>query len=55
MKAKFISQAAAKGHRKTSWKKMERLGNLHMPLISRSCYAWIAYQTAYLKITLLNI
>jgi hypothetical protein len=35
---KFISQAAAKGHRKTSWKKYGKIGKplLNMPLISRT-------------------
>jgi hypothetical protein len=38
MKPKFISQAAAKGHPKTSWKKYGKTGKplLNMPLISRT-------------------
>jgi DNA polymerase-3 subunit alpha len=59
MKPKFISQAAAKGHPKTSWKKYGKTGAFAEYAFNKShstCYAWIAYQTAYLKpITLLNI
>jgi DNA polymerase-3 subunit alpha len=52
MKPKFISQAAAKGHRKTSWKKYGKTGKPLLNTFNKShstCYAWIAYQTAYLK------
>jgi DNA polymerase-3 subunit alpha len=59
MKPKFISQAAAKGHPED---KLEKYGKIGKPLLNAfnkshsTCYAWIAYQTAYLKaITLLNI
>jgi DNA polymerase-3 subunit alpha len=51
MKPKFISQAA-KDIRKTSWKNMERLEAFAEYAFNKShstCYAWIAYQTAYLK------
>jgi DNA polymerase-3 subunit alpha len=58
MKPKFISQAAAKGHPKTSWKKIWKDWEAFAEYAFNKslCYAWIAYQTAYLKpITLLNI
>jgi DNA polymerase-3 subunit alpha len=59
MKPKFISQAAAKGHPEDKlekiWKDWEAFAEYAFNK-SHSCYAWIAYQTAYLKpITLLNI
>jgi DNA polymerase-3 subunit alpha len=53
MKPKFISQAAASWTSEDKLKKYGKTGKplLNMPLISRTllCYAWIAYQTAYLK------
>jgi DNA polymerase-3 subunit alpha len=52
MKPKFISQAAAKGHPEDKlekiWKDWEAFAEYAFNK-SHSCYAWIAYQTAYLK------
>lgn len=53
MKPKFIEQAAAKGHDKTKlekiWKDWEAFASYAFNKSHSTCYAWIAYQTAYLK------
>jgi DNA polymerase-3 subunit alpha len=57
MKPKFISQAAAKASEdvRKIWKDWEAFAEYAFKSHS-TCYAWIAYQTAYLKpIILLNI
>ena len=53
MKPKFISQAAAKGHDEEKlekiWKDWESFAEYAFNKSHSTCYAWIAYQTAYLK------
>ncbi|NNK27686.1 MAG: DNA polymerase III subunit alpha, partial [Flavobacteriaceae bacterium] len=53
MKPKFIEQAAAKGHDKDTlekiWKDWEAFASYAFNKSHSTCYAWIAYQTAYLK------
>jgi DNA polymerase-3 subunit alpha len=53
MKPKFISQAAAKGHDEEKlekiWKDWEAFAEYAFNKSHSTCYAWIAYQTAYLK------
>jgi DNA polymerase-3 subunit alpha len=53
MKPKFISQAAAKGHEEEKlekiWKDWEAFAEYAFNKSHSTCYAWIAYQTAYLK------
>ncbi|AXT52415.1 DNA polymerase III subunit alpha [Aquimarina sp. BL5] len=53
MKPKFISQASAKGHAEESlekiWKDWEAFAAYAFNKSHSTCYAWIAYQTAYLK------
>ncbi|WP_298391739.1 DNA polymerase III subunit alpha [Flavobacterium sp.] len=53
MKPKFIEQAAAKGHDATVlekiWKDWEAFASYAFNKSHSTCYAWIAYQTAYLK------
>ncbi|EON78462.1 DNA polymerase III alpha subunit [Lunatimonas lonarensis] len=53
MKPKFIEQAAQKGHDKTKlekiWKDWEAFASYAFNKSHSTCYAWIAYQTAYLK------
>ena len=53
MKPKFISQAAAKGHSEDKlekiWKDWEAFAEYAFNKSHSTCYAWIAYQTAYLK------
>lgn len=53
MKPKFISQAAAKGHSEEKlekiWKDWEAFAEYAFNKSHSTCYAWIAYQTAYLK------
>jgi DNA polymerase III subunit alpha len=53
MKPKFIEQAAAKGHDATIlekiWKDWEAFASYAFNKSHSTCYAWIAYQTAYLK------
>ena len=53
MKPKFVDQAAAKGHDKTKlekiWKDWEAFASYAFNKSHSTCYAWIAYQTAYLK------
>jgi len=53
MKPKFISQAAAKGHAEDKlekiWKDWEAFAEYAFNKSHSTCYAWIAYQTAYLK------
>ncbi|MCK8521090.1 DNA polymerase III subunit alpha [Aquimarina sp. D1M17] len=53
MKPKFIEQAAAKGHPKDKlekiWKDWEAFAAYAFNKSHSTCYAWIAYQTAYLK------
>ena len=53
MKPKFISQAAAKGHDaqvlEKIWKDWEAFAEYAFNKSHSTCYAWIAYQTAYLK------
>ena len=53
MKPKFISQAAAKGHPEHKlekiWKDWEAFAEYAFNKSHSTCYAWIAYQTAYLK------
>ncbi len=53
MKPKFISQAAAKGHEveklEKIWKDWEAFAEYAFNKSHSTCYAWIAYQTAYLK------
>jgi len=53
MKPKFIEQAGAKGHDKVKlekiWKDWEAFASYAFNKSHSTCYAWIAYQTAYLK------
>jgi DNA polymerase-3 subunit alpha len=53
MKPKFISQAAVKGHSEEKlekiWKDWEAFAEYAFNKSHSTCYAWIAYQTAYLK------
>jgi DNA polymerase III subunit alpha len=53
MKPKFVEQAAAKGHDKKKlekiWKDWEAFASYAFNKSHSTCYAWIAYQTAYLK------
>jgi DNA polymerase-3 subunit alpha len=53
MKPKFINQAAAKGHDSKKlekiWKDWEAFASYAFNKSHSTCYAWIAYQTAYLK------
>lgn len=53
MKPKFIEQAAAKGLDKDKlekiWKDWEAFASYAFNKSHSTCYAWIAYQTAYLK------
>jgi DNA polymerase-3 subunit alpha len=53
MKPKFIEQAAAKGMDKIKlekiWKDWEAFASYAFNKSHSTCYAWIAYQTAYLK------
>lgn len=53
MKPKFIGQAAAKGHPEDKlekiWKDWEAFAEYAFNKSHSTCYAWIAYQTAYLK------
>ncbi|WP_299366190.1 DNA polymerase III subunit alpha [Winogradskyella sp.] len=53
MKPKFIDQAAAKGMDKEKlekiWKDWEAFASYAFNKSHSTCYAWIAYQTAYLK------
>ena len=53
MKPKFISQAAEKGHDEEKlekiWKDWEAFAEYAFNKSHSTCYAWIAYQTAYLK------
>jgi len=53
MKPKFIEQAAAKGHDAKTlekiWKDWEAFASYAFNKSHSTCYAWIAYQTAYLK------
>jgi DNA polymerase-3 subunit alpha len=53
MKPKFISQAMTKGHAEDKlekiWKDWEAFAQYAFNKSHSTCYAWIAYQTAYLK------
>ncbi|UZO81520.1 DNA polymerase III subunit alpha [Aquimarina sp. ERC-38] len=53
MKPKFISQASANGHAEDKlekiWKDWEAFAAYAFNKSHSTCYAWIAYQTAYLK------
>ncbi|WP_165732067.1 DNA polymerase III subunit alpha [Polaribacter sp. 20A6] len=53
MKPKFVEQAAAKGHDPVKlekiWKDWEAFASYAFNKSHSTCYAWIAYQTAYLK------
>mgnify|MGYP005748778049 CR=1 FL=1 len=53
MKPKFIEQAAAKGHDAKKlekiWKDWEAFASYAFNKSHSTCYAWVAYQTAYLK------
>ncbi|WP_129717808.1 DNA polymerase III subunit alpha [Pedobacter sp. SYP-B3415] len=53
MKPKFVSQAAEKGHAPATlekiWKDWEAFASYAFNKSHSTCYAWIAYQTAYLK------
>ncbi|WP_459212575.1 DNA polymerase III subunit alpha [Aquimarina rhabdastrellae] len=53
MKPKFISQASAKGHAEDRlekiWKDWEAFAAYAFNKSHSTCYAWVAYQTAYLK------
>ncbi|CAM3335734.1 DNA-directed DNA polymerase [Flavobacterium longum] len=53
MKPKFVSQAAANGHPEDIlekiWKDWEAFAEYAFNKSHSTCYAWIAYQTAYLK------
>ena len=53
MKPKFIAQAEAKGHSAEKlekiWKDWEAFAEYAFNKSHSTCYAWIAYQTAYLK------
>jgi DNA polymerase-3 subunit alpha len=53
MKSKFIEQAVANGHAEEKlekiWKDWEAFAQYAFNKSHSTCYAWIAYQTAYLK------
>ncbi len=53
MKPKFVEQASAKGHNPKKlekiWKDWEAFASYAFNKSHSTCYAWIAYQTAYLK------
>jgi DNA polymerase-3 subunit alpha len=53
MKPKFVEQAAQKGHDPATlekiWKDWEAFASYAFNKSHSTCYAWIAYQTAYLK------
>ncbi len=53
MKPKFINQAVVKGHPEEKlekiWKDWEAFAEYAFNKSHSTCYAWIAYQTAYLK------
>ncbi len=53
MKPKFIKQASAKGHAEDRlekiWKDWEAFAAYAFNKSHSTCYAWVAYQTAYLK------
>jgi DNA polymerase III subunit alpha len=53
MKPKFVEQASAKGHEAKKlekiWKDWEAFASYAFNKSHSTCYAWIAYQTAYLK------
>ena len=53
MKPKFVGQAAEKGHSPATlekiWKDWEAFASYAFNKSHSTCYAWIAYQTAYLK------
>lgn len=53
MKPKFVNQAVAKGHPAEKlekiWKDWEAFAEYAFNKSHSTCYAWIAYQTAYLK------
>lgn len=53
MKPRFVDQAAEKGHDKAKlekiWKDWEAFASYAFNKSHSTCYAWIAYQTAYLK------
>tara|TARA_R110001606_G_scaffold394882_1_gene566208 strand:- start:3315 stop:7655 length:4341 start_codon:yes stop_codon:yes gene_type:complete len=53
MKPKFVEQASAKGHDADKlekiWKDWEAFASYAFNKSHSTCYAWIAYQTAYLK------
>jgi len=53
MKPKFVAQAAEKGHSPATlekiWKDWEAFASYAFNKSHSTCYAWIAYQTAYLK------
>ena len=53
MKPKFISQSVANGHAEEKlekiWKDWEAFAEYAFNKSHSTCYAWIAYQTAYLK------
>ena len=53
MKPKFVEQASAKGHDakilEKIWKDWEAFASYAFNKSHSTCYAWIAYQTAYLK------
>lgn len=53
MKPKFISQAKEKGHAEDKlekiWKDWEAFAEYAFNKSHSTCYAWVAYQTAYLK------
>lgn len=53
MKSQFIKQASAKGHDgeklEKVWKDWEAFAKYAFNKSHSTCYAWIAYQTAYLK------
>ncbi|RZJ80009.1 MAG: DNA polymerase III subunit alpha, partial [Chryseobacterium sp.] len=53
MKPKFVKQAAEKGHDAATlekiWKDWEAFASYAFNKSHSTCYAWIAYQTAYLK------
>jgi DNA polymerase-3 subunit alpha len=53
MKPKFVAQAAEKGHDPKTlekiWKDWEAFASYAFNKSHSTCYAWVAYQTAYLK------
>lgn len=53
MKPKFIEQASQKGHNKTKlekiWKDWEAFAAYAFNKSHSTCYAWVAFQTAFLK------